>query len=291
MKRIIRLLPWVLVGALLGCDGKTIDSLTRSQDPGTRLIGNLAGAMRSEDQIPLEEERASGRNMAAMLLGASPLLRDDEVQRYVNTLGRWVAMHSSRPDIPWRFGVMKSEDVNTFALPGGYVLVSTGLLKKLRNEAELAGVLAHEVIHTQNRHHLKAYRTAMASGALKEGLTMYAERKNKTDITLAANASKGFLLEGFLERGLDKGQEYEADAQGVVLAARAGYNPYALVGVLQTLGEESPNDPGMAQIFKTHPLPEDRIARLGEIMGERLEPYTTGVEDTPAFRAMRKRLP
>lgn len=286
-----RLLTLAFAAALVGCDGQTIQALSKDDDPAFRLVGNIAGAMRSEDQIPLEEERNSGRAMAAMLLGAAPLLRDDEVQRYVNTLGRWIAMHSERPDIPWRFGVIDDDDLHAFALPGGYILISTGLLRKTRSEAELAGVLAHEIVHTQNRHHLKAWRAAAASNALKDGLTLYAQKRNNAAISAAATASKGFLLEGFFERGLDKGQEYEADAQGVVLAARSGYNPYALIGVLQTLGELSPADPAVAQLFNTHPQPQDRIARLNDIMGDRLEAYADGVEDSPGFQAMRKRLP
>lgn len=276
--------------ALPGCNPETVKALSTSQDPTARILGNSMQALRPVESIPLKEERDHGSAMAAMLLGASPLLRDAEVNRYVNNLGRWIAMHSQRPDLPWRFGVMLTDDTNAFSLPGGYVLISTGLLLKLRSEAELANVLAHEIVHAQNRHHLKAFRAEAGSNALKDSLTLWAERKGDEGITLAANASKGYLLEGFMLRGLDKNLEFEADAQGVVLAARAGYNPYAMAGVLQTLGEGSPADEGMAQWFKTHPHPKDRLQRLGAVMGDRLENHAQDLNDNGRFQNMLARV-
>lgn len=290
------LLLCVATLSLGGCDSATMSKLRESDDPLARMVGNTARVMTPVEKVPLEEERAHGSAMAAMLLGASPLLRDDKVQDYVNDLGRWIALHSERPDIPWRFGVMDTDDVNAFALPGGYVLISTGLLRKLRSEAELANVLAHEIVHGQNRHHLRAFRAEAGANVLKDSLNVVAEQrasagKNNANFTLAANATKGYLLEGFLVRGLDRKLEYEADAQGVVLAARAGFNPYAMAGVLQTLGEGSPEDAGMAQWFKTHPHPKDRLQHLGELMGDRLENWADLPEDNRRFQAMLRRLP
>lgn len=276
---------------LSACDGSTAELLTKSDDPRLRMLGNTFQAARPIDKIPLDEERADGAAMAATLLGAAPLLRDAEVQRYVNTVGRWIALHSERPNLPWRFGVVASEDCHVFALPGGYILVSSGMLRKLRSEAELAATLAHEIVHTQNRHHLRAFRANAGSDVVKDGLTLAAERSSKKSATLAANATKGFVIEGLMMRGLDKDQEFEADAQGAVLAARAGYNPYALAGVLQTLGQYSVGDAGMGQLFKTHPKPSERLEHLAEVMGDRLEAYANAPEDNSRFLSMQKRLP
>lgn len=285
--------PVALLALLLlaACDGSTAERLTKSADPRLRMLGNSFNAARPVDSIPLEEERADGAAMAATLLGAAPLLRDAEVQRYVNNLGRWIALHSERPNIPWRFGVVASEDSHVFALPGGYILISSGMLKKLRSEAELAATLAHEIVHTQNRHHLRAYRASAGGDVLKDGLNLAAERSSKKSALLAANATKGFVIEGLMMRGLDKNLEFEADAQGAVLAARAGYNPYALAGVLQTLGQFSASDPGMGQLFKTHPQPSQRLERLAEVMADRLEAYADVPEDNSRFLSIQKRLP
>ena len=94
-----------------------------------------------------EEEIALGRNITGSLLGAAPLVKDDALQQYVNKVGRWVASQSERADLPWKFGVIESADINAFAAPGGYVLITKGLYQKLTNEAQLAGVLGHEIAH------------------------------------------------------------------------------------------------------------------------------------------------
>src|SRR5512142_2756101 len=101
------------------------------------------------------EEIAIGRQIAGDLLGAAPLVKDARLQKYVNQVGEWVASQSERPDLPWHFGVIESEDVNAFAAPGGYIFVTKGLYRLLQNEADLAGVLGHEIGHVVKQHHLK----------------------------------------------------------------------------------------------------------------------------------------
>lgn len=141
--------PLLLALALLsGC--KTID------------INQLASAGGTFKQafVPASEteEADIGRESAAVLLGAAPLLDDARVQAYVNKVGLWVALQSDRPDLKWRFAVLDDADINAFAAPGGYVFITKGLLARLRNESELAGVLAHEIGHVVATHHLIAIR-------------------------------------------------------------------------------------------------------------------------------------
>jgi predicted Zn-dependent protease len=88
-------------------------------------------------------------------LGAAPLVKDDQLQKYVSSVGRWVALQSDRPDFEWHFGVIDSTDINAFTAPGGYVMVTKGLYQALNSEADLAGVLAHEIGHEIRKHHLK----------------------------------------------------------------------------------------------------------------------------------------
>jgi len=94
-----------------------------------------------------EEEARIGTQISGNLLGAVPLVRDDTLQRYVNLVGNWVALHSGRKDVDWRFGVLDTEDINAFAAPGGYIFLTKGLYRRLNSEAELAGVLGHEIAH------------------------------------------------------------------------------------------------------------------------------------------------
>ena len=109
-----------------------------------------------------EEEVALGRQIIGNLLGASSLVRDEGLQAYVNRVGRWVAAQSDRPDLPWRFGVIDSDDLNAFAAPGGWVLITRGLYRMLQSEAELAGVLGHEIAHVTRKHHLKLLQKSQA---------------------------------------------------------------------------------------------------------------------------------
>src|SRR3989344_8477505 len=85
-----------------------------------------------------------GDGVAANLLGAAPLVQDDKLQAYVNRLGWWLVQQTERPELAWHFGVLDTDSVNAFAAPGGYVFVTRGLLLRMRNEAELAGGMAHE---------------------------------------------------------------------------------------------------------------------------------------------------
>jgi len=219
------------------------------------------------------EEINMGEGIAAMILGASPLHEDKNLQRYVNRVGRWVASQSTRPDLPWAFGVIDTPTVNAFALPGGKVFVSIGLLKRLNNEAELAGVLAHEVAHVMQKHQVKAIQSARTSGAL-QGVAQSAasERIARTGAgqnaltSSLSNAAAGeaieFVKNGAFLRPLDKALEYEADRIGAVLAARAGYDPYGLVSAIQILSNLRSEDAGVSLLMSTHPTPNDRLTEL-----------------------------
>jgi predicted Zn-dependent protease len=250
------------------------------------LIGNAQKAKKLNDsmrEIGPEEEIKIGNDLASMILGAAPLVDNPAEQHYVNRLGMWLALHTDRPDLPWKFGVIDTEDVNAFSTPGGYVLISRGLFERVRNESELAGVLAHEIAHVVQKHHLHALQNEMRTSAVADvGGSM-----------VASGGVGGFLTEQVIKagktlytRGLDKGDEYEADRMGVVIAARAGYSPYGLVGVLQTLSAEQ-DQKGLALMMKTHPNPVDRMDRLGRAMGTRLDALTPVADDLPSFVALR----
>jgi predicted Zn-dependent protease len=221
-----------------------------------------------------EEEVQLGDGVTAGVLGASKLHADQNLQRYVNRVGKWLAMHSDRADLPWSFGVIDTETVNAFAMPGGTVLISSGLLKRLGSESELAGALAHEIAHVVKKHQLAAIQSSLSSdvwasvGKDAAGQAI-ARRSGSVAGTMvgsaAANIGVDALKNGVFLRPLDRGMEYEADRLGVVIAARSGYDPYGLVGVLQVL-EQLKGDGSGASIFDTHPPAADRIAELEKFM-------------------------
>jgi beta-barrel assembly-enhancing protease len=185
-------------------------------------------------------------------------------------VGRWVALQSERPDLPWHFGVIESNDINAFAAPGGYVIITKGLYKKFTNEAQLAGVLAHEIGHVIKKHHLKVLQK---SQLLDLGAGVVSDKIGKDNNTVKKLIGSGAEI---LARGLDKDAEFEADRVGVVLTARAGYDAYGLIEVLQEIGHASKDDGSVALLFKTHPAPDDRLLKLSDAIGNRLDNVTDG---------------
>ncbi len=220
-----------------------------------RLFSIGRDAVTAVAGVSEQEEQSMGREIAGRMLGAAPLVGDAELQGYVNRVGRWVAVQSERPDLPWRFAVIDTPSINAFAAPGGYVMLTRGLYEILDNEAQLAGVLAHEIAHIVRRHHV----TVMQKSAALSAGAQLAQRDSRSALI---NNMIGTGAEMFA-RGLDKSAEYEADAMGVVLAARAGYNPFGLVDVLHKLAARGSDDGSLALLFKTHPLPGDRLDHLG----------------------------
>ena len=218
---------------------------------------NLSKAVREPDE---KEEIAIGQEVAARLLGAAPLMADERTQQYVNKVGRWLALQSERPDLPWHFGVLDAPQVNAFAVPGGTIFITRGLLAKMTSEAELAGVLAHEIVHVVKKHHLKA----MQKGALASLSADAAGAALSNVNSEARNKLISFGTEMY-SRGLDKSDELEADRLGVVIAARGGYDPYGLPAVLQTLQAMNATDSALALMFKTHPAPAERLDALGRM--------------------------
>lgn len=218
----------------------------------------------------VEEEVRIGREIAGNLLGAAPLVKDAELQKYVNQVGLWVALQSERPDLPWHFGVIESEDLNAFAAPGGWVLVTKGLYRNLKNEAELAGVLGHEIGHVIKKHHLKLLQKQQL---LNVGAGLLGSKLGKDNQSVQKIIGSGAEI---CARSLDKDAEYEADRVGVVLSARAGYEPYGLPEVLQTIGGAGKSDSRVTLLFKTHPHPDDRLAKLGDAIGDRLDKVQDG---------------
>jgi predicted Zn-dependent protease len=231
---------------------------------------NLRDAFKDVDE---KQEAEIGAEYAAVLVGASPLLDNPAVARYVNRVGRWLSLHSERPGLNWQFGVLDTETVNAFSTPGGYVLISKGLLARLRNEAELAGVLSHEIAHVVKKHHLAALRKSKGMEAGSNLLSMYLEQGGQRSA-----AAKERLVGGMKEvmlRGLDKDDEFEADRMGVVIAARSGYDPFGLPSVVQMLQGLNPKDSALALMFETHPDPGSRLDALDRAMGTRLDKFAS----------------
>lgn len=219
------------------------------------------------------EELALGPLLAARILGARPLWQDDAAQRRVNTIGRWVASHSSRPELPWTFGVIDSTDVNAFAAPGGYVLVTRGLYQLLDSDAEVAAVLGHEISHIVQRDHYNVIHKQEMAAASKN----VALRQVNTGGGIAGSFARDFVERNgaaIMLTSLDRGAEYRSDEAAQVYLARSGYNPLALYSVLQKMASLGTQSSRMAQLYKTHPALGDRLDQIDRRGYGALEAYT-----------------
>lgn len=278
MKTRITLLVAALV-ASSGChaldlgglvDKKMIDQVARDK------LGVKTDTTNSSDVLipltgnpPDADEEKLGREIAGRLLGAAPLVDDAKLQAYVNKVGRYVAAQSARADLNWTFGVIETDTVNAFAAPGGYVFVTRGLYALLKNEAELAGVLAHEIGHVNARHHVKLMQKQRAVSAGKD-LLLKKAGGGETVQALVGNGAEIYA------RTLDKASEYDADRLGVYYATRAGYDTYGLAAVLDRLDAEGETDK-LTLLYKTHPLPADRLTAIDKALGDRYDAVKPGL--------------
>lgn len=203
-------------------------------------------------QAQTDEEKI-GKAAAAQLLGAAPLMPSEAVQQYVNVLGLALALNAGA-QYKWHFGVVKSDAINAFAMPGGYVLLARGLLKSLDSEDELAFVVSHEIAHVARRHYYQVIQRQRLAEQAAKGLQAVSQ-----DVDTARLAQTSGQI---YARGLDKGAEFEADRLGVEIMTRAGYDPAAALNVLEKLQRFKGDDPRAELLFSTHPSPAERFDML-----------------------------
>ena len=205
------------------------------------------------------QEVALGKESDAQVRQEMGIVDDPQLQQYVAQVARRIAQNSERPSLPWTFAVVDTPAVNAFALPGGYIYVTRGILAHLNSEAELAGVLGHEIGHVTARHSAAQYskQTAGSVGLLL-GQIFVPELR---DFGQVAEAGLGLL---FMKFGRD--DELEADRLGAAYATAQGWDPRGVASMLETLGRlsESTDRKGVPNWMSTHPMPEDRVARLEE---------------------------
>ncbi len=197
-----------------------------------------------------------GREVAANILGRYKFYDSKDINIYINKVGKYLAMFSGRGEIEFRFGVIDSEDVNAYSTPGGYIFITTGALKKIKNEAELAGILAHEIGHITSMHVIKELGIK-GKGKTSKGLVLIIsggiQVMGATFVDIIDKAT-----DILLEKGFKKEQELEADRVAVMIMAMAGYDPNAYVEFLERVDYKS----------ATHPERESRIKYLKEIINE-----------------------
>jgi predicted Zn-dependent protease len=200
-----------------------------------------------------------------VLLGSKPLHPDAALQRYVNRLGRWISLQSARPHLPWTFGVLDDPGFNAFAAPGGYVFVTKGLVDRV-DEAELAGILAHEITHVTGKHHLKALarQGAFRARHAADRLATAQQRRRRRVAQMLA------LGRNLYSSGLDQGDEFEADRR----ASRSPRAPASIRTACRGAAAAARRGAGQPAVHAdaaTHPPAQQRLEQLEQSMGNRLD--------------------
>jgi len=248
LRRAVRILPVVALFGLAAC----------ATNPVT---GGHDVVLMSEAQ-----EIALGRQQHPQVLQQFGRYDDEALQAYVNEIGQRLAAKSHRPNLQYTFTVLDSDEVNAFALPGGYVYITRGIMAYLNNEAELAGVLGHEIGHVTARHSVRQQTGATAAGI---GATIVGVLTGSGDLANIAGAAGSALVSGY---GRD--MELEADGLGAEYLNRLGYDPKAMIDVVRLLKNQEMLEVQMAReegrkphvyhgVFATHP---DNDTRLKEVV-------------------------
>lgn len=200
------------------------------------------------------------------------------INQYVHDLGHRLAAISERPNLPWEFHVVDSAVLNAFALPGGKVFISRGLLVKLDNEAQLAGVLGHEIGHVTAQHIGQQMSRAMVLQGVAVGLGVAGEVADTEWLRVLGLGTNVGGTVYLLKFGRD--QESQADELGVRYMSKLGYNPVGQLQVMEVLQKETVSHGGTLEILSTHPLPKTRIDRLNKLIKENYPNY----DDPTAYR-------
>ncbi len=280
---LFRLILLACLGGLLlqPANALSLDDLKKKLEKAkTRVEESKKKIDQAQGKVSETEEIEIGGNLISGLLGAAPLVADAELQRYVNDVGSWVALQTSRKHLPWHFGVIQSDGINAFAAPGGYIVITLGLFSLLENEAQLAGVLAHEIAHVTRKHHLMALQKTMKRDFWGDVMSRAASDAGDRE-KLKALINSGVQL---YATGLDRRFEYDADIRGVVLMARAGYDPFAFLDVLTTIDSINPGSSELGVLLKTHPPTAERLDRLAVGMDGVLDSFASGGINRERFR-------
>src|SRR6185295_10411457 len=247
MARSIALVSTVLVGCAVLVAGCARNPVTGSTDV----------TMVSE-----KGEIEQGRKAHEQVIKFYGVYEDQALQDYINEVGQKLAHASQRPELEWHFTIVDSQEINAFALPGGYIYITRGILAYLNNEAELAAVLGHEIGHVCARHQVRQQTNQTLAGILGAGAAIFTGNAAVADL---ANIGGQALLSGY---GRD--MELEADHLGAQYIAKTGYDPQAMIGVIGVLKNQEVYELDRARqegrepriyhgVFASHPSADQRL--------------------------------
>lgn len=241
--------------------------------------------------ISQQQEVQMGQEYAQQINAQLPIVRDPELNRYINVLGDSIARLTSRRDLQWQFFIVDAKEVNAFAVPGGFVYVNRGLIERADQMDELAGVLGHEIGHVVKRHSIKQMEKAQGANVGVTLACILTSICNSQIAGAAINIAGGAVFARFSRQ-----DEAEADIEGFNNVVRAGISPAGIVTMFQKLIAERRSRPGAVESwFITHPLEEDRIqavqARINQMPRNQLASLGTDTRNFHSFKARLQSLP
>jgi predicted Zn-dependent protease len=267
MKRAISILILSAVSALLANAqfglGKLKDKVNSATQKAKPVTDRGERAIENFTPWTPEEEQQIGEATAAKMIAMFGVVDSPKLVRYVNLVGQAVAQYAPR-QVPYRFGILDSDIVGAFALPGGFIFITKTAIEGMNNEAQLAGALGHEIVHVSERHLESAIRSKKNSAWASEE----AKAKLTTAPDYLSKKADAFLKDMFTMR-LSRDKEDGADERGTLMAVQAGYSAGGLLEFLRTLdaAQSKPqNQRAFGQLLSTHPPFSERIARLTPVV-------------------------
>ena len=241
--------------------------------------------------ISQQQEIQMGQEYAQQINAQLPIIQDPELNRYINVLGDSIARLTSRADLNWHFFIVDAQEVNAFAVPGGYVYVNRGLIQRADQMDELAGVLGHEIGHVVKRHTVKQMEKAQGANVGVTLACILTSICNSQVAGAAINIAGGAVFARFSRQ-----DEAQADDEGFNNVVRAGISPVGMVTMFRKLLDERKSRPGGVEAwFLTHPLEEDRItavqARINQLPPSTLARLGTDTRNFHSFKTRLQSLP
>jgi len=230
---------------------------TRTSTTDLVTVESMENDVRSEIEF--------GRELAAIILGQIRLEDDEQIGHYLNLVGGWLARHSQRPELKFHFALLDSEEINAYTAPGGYIFVTKGALRIMRDESELAAVLAHEIAHTTQKHIVKELKIKGSDDSAESSLSKLFSGFGDT-ARIAVNQALDKANELLFTTGLKQEDEFEADQVGTLLLTEAGYDPTALYRYL--IRVKSAKSENKTVLYKTHPSFDLRLEKIEELLSE-----------------------
>jgi predicted Zn-dependent protease len=270
-------------GLSLGLAGAAAPPVFAGEGEAGQLGSVLKRANQARDlHMSDADEQKLGEAVSERIRERYGVVQDAAIHKYVTLVGGVLAQASSRPTLDWRFVVLDTDGVNALAAPGGLIHITRGALSLMKSEAELADVLAHEIIHVTEKHTIKAIQKGKATQIAAEesgagSNAIFGELVNKaTDVVMA---------------GFGRGEELEADQKGIVLASKVGYDPGKLAAFLNTLTERNKASTEKQGLFASHPEMKERLEKLEKTIKDRKLTSTATVEARYARHVTYKPVP